>query len=175
MNVLLKKQDPISDWSSHVSSLRFFMCCPFLCGLYSPDLRKKSEWGTFLLSNGDCYTSPGLPWWCWGLYRAWLCAMLSTKDPEGLPGALWGVLLRVCIWWLLGVLGVRPLGDEPHAGMFCSSIPSRVKSQSSGSSSERNKNKRRKKHKSPCGPPVGIYSASQNLLNMGPCCWDGFQ
>lgn len=112
---------------------------------------------------------PGL-WYCW-----WCCGLYSGPGPllygavcsGGRPGALWGVLLRVCIWWLLGVLGLIALEDESPAGASSSSIPSRVKSHNSGSSATEDESvwKTNARH------IVRVWCEAPHLLNMDLCCW----
>lgn len=135
-----------SNTKSQVSSRRFFMYCPCLYGLKASPVRlKKKTLKTTnfcqQISNYSYETTPGPAWcwfWFWGLNCPWPCPPLyDGASCGGLPGALWGVLLRVCILWFPGVLGLSPVDGWPPAGTFSSSIPSRVKSQSSGSSAEK--------------------------------------
>lgn len=68
--------------------------------------------------------APPCPWWSYG----WSGGLSEVH--------LWGVLLRVIITCLLGVAG-RGSPDDPLAESSSTSMPSRVKSHSSGSSEEK--------------------------------------
>lgn len=129
---------------TQASSRRFFMCCPCLYGLKpSPDQAR--EWNIYpwdQWSAKSTHEPSPVPWWCrsgcWGLDCPCSCLLLcAAPSPAGLPGPLWGVLLRVCMAWLPGVPGPASLHGILPAAASRSSNLSRVKSQISGSSAER--------------------------------------
>lgn len=88
----------------------------------------------FVASNsGAGYSPEWALWCCWGGLYWWRAAWSWGLAGGRREPVLWGVLLRVSIWW--PPLGVEGWGSfSPALGSSRRSIPSRVKFQSSGSS-----------------------------------------